>query len=92
MRSAFLLRKGLLYLDDKQNNSWLLIDTVYNFSSRVQLDISLVRCANSRAIELNTRRLIPYLRTPMYYSLFIIFCNLLVHLIKFFKSFATEGI
>ena len=31
------------------------------------------------------------LRAPMYYSLFIIFCNLLVHFVKFFKSFA-EGI
>ena len=43
------------------------------FSSRVQLDIWLVRCAFSWAIELNTRKAIPYLRAPMYYSLFIIF-------------------
>ena len=32
---------------------------------------SLVRCANSWAIELNTRREIPYLRAPMYYSLYL---------------------
>ena len=42
---------------------------LWNFSSRVQLDISLVRCAHSLAIVLNTRREIPYLRAPMYYSL-----------------------
>ena len=48
---------------------------MWNFSSRVQLDISLVRCAHSRAIELNTPREIPYLRAPMYYSLFLMFAN-----------------
>ena len=42
---------------------------IWNFSSRVQLDISLVRCAHSWAIELNTRREIPYLRAPTYHSL-----------------------
>ena len=42
-----------------------------NFSSLVQRDISLVRCAHSLAIELKTQREIPYLRAPMYYSLFI---------------------
>ena len=40
MKSAFLLSKGLLCLYDKQNNTWLLVDM--EFSSRVQLDISLV--------------------------------------------------
>ena len=44
---------------------------IRNFSSRVQLDISLARCAYSWAIELNTRREIPYLRAPMCYSLLI---------------------
>ena len=45
---------------------------IWNFSSRVRLDISLVRCAHSWAIELNTRREFPYLRASMYYSIFII--------------------
>ena len=44
---SFLPRKGLLCLHNKQNNTWLLVDTVWNFSSRVQLDILLVRCAHS---------------------------------------------
>ena len=35
-----------------------------NFSSRVKLDISLVRCAHSWAIELHTRREISYLGAP----------------------------
>ena len=35
------------------------------------LDISLIRCAHSFDIDVNTRRLIPYLRATMYYSLFI---------------------
>ena len=34
-------------------------------------DISLVRCAHSFDIDVNTRRYIPYLRATMYYSLFI---------------------
>ena len=67
-KSAFLFSKGLLCLYYKQNNRRLLVDM--EFSSRVQLDISLVRCAHSLAIELNTRREIPYLRAPMYCSLF----------------------
>ena len=33
---------------------------------------------------------LPYLRAPMYHSLFIIFCNLLVHSVKFSKSFTVE--
>ena len=32
------------------------------------------------------------LRAPMYDSLFIIFCNMLVHFVKFSKSFTTEVI
>ena len=39
--------------------------------TRVELDNSLVRCAHSWAIELNTRREILYLRALMYYSLFL---------------------
>ena len=42
-----------------------------HWTTRQQLDISLVRCAHSWAIELNTRREIPYLREPMYYSLYL---------------------
>ena len=34
-------------------------------------DISLVRCAHSFDIDVNTRRQIPYLRATMYYSLCI---------------------
>ena len=45
---------------------------IWYFSSCVQLDISLVCCAHSWTIELNTRREIPYLRAPMYYSLYVI--------------------
>ena len=44
---------------------------IWNFSSRVRLGISLVSCAYSWALDLNTRREILYLRTSMYYSLFI---------------------
>ena len=33
---------------------------------------------------------LPRGEAPMYYSLLIIFCNLLVHFVKLFKSFA-EG-
>ena len=62
--------EGMLRLYDKQNsNTWLHVDM--KFSSRVQLDISLVRFSYSWAIELNTRREIPYLRAPMYYYLCI---------------------
>ena len=32
MKSAFLLTKGLLCLDDKQNNTWLLLDMEFLFS------------------------------------------------------------
>jgi len=44
---------------------------IWNISSRVQLYISLIRCANLWNIKLNTRSGIPYLRAPMYYPLFI---------------------
>ena len=47
---------------------------IWNFSSRVQLDIWLVRSAHSWAIESNTQREIPYLRTRMYYSLYQLKC------------------
>ena len=56
--------KGLLRLCDKQSKTWLLVEMKFLF--RVQLDISLVRCAHSWAIELNTWREIPYLRAPLY--------------------------
>ena len=35
-------------------------------------DISPVRCAHSFDIDVNTRRRIPYLRSSMYYSLFLL--------------------
>ena len=34
MKSAFLRRKGLLCLYDKQNNTWLLVDMEFLFSLR----------------------------------------------------------
>ena len=46
---------------------------IWNFSSRVQFDISRVSVANEWDIALNTRREIPYLRAPMYYCLFLTF-------------------
>ena len=60
------LRDSCVYMINKIIHGCLKI---WNFSSRVQLDISLVRCVHSWAIELHTE--IPYLRAPMYYSLFI---------------------
>ena len=59
---------NILY--DKQNNTWLLVD-MYNFSSRVQLDISLICCA---PIELNTQRqnsrsMRTHVLFPIYYFL-----------------------
>ena len=54
-----------VYMKNKKIHGCLKI---WNFSSRVQLEISLVHCALSWAIELNTRREIPYLSAPMYYS------------------------
>ena len=59
-----LVSKGLLRLCDKQSKTWFLVEMKFLF--RVQLDISLVRCAHSWAIELNTWREIPYLRAPLY--------------------------
>ena len=70
IKSTLHVSEGMLRLYDKQNsNTWLHVDM--KFSSRVQLDISLVRFSYSWAIELNTRREIPYLRAPMYYYLCI---------------------
>ena len=57
---------------------------VRNFSHRVQLNSSLVRCVHSRAIELNTRREIP--RAPTYYSLYII---IIVTMTSFLDSHDT---
>ena len=48
----FFPSKGLLCLYDKQNNTWLLVDTEFLFSC-------------------STRREIPYLRAPMYCSLYL---------------------
>ena len=38
---------------------------IWNFSSRVELDISRVRCPHSWDVELNTRRKIPYIQATM---------------------------
>ena len=35
---------------------------MWNIPSRVQLDISLVRCTHLQDIKLNTRRALPYLQ------------------------------
>ena len=47
--------------------------------ARVQLNKSLVRCAYSWAIKLNTRREIPYLHAPMYY--FLMFITIIIIII-----------
>ena len=52
---------------------WKYEMQIWNLSPRVQLDISIVRWAQSWAIESNARREIPYLRAPAYCSL----CNFL---------------
>ena len=65
----FFSVKGYCVSYDKQNYAWLLVDMEFLFSCSTR--ISLVRCAHSWAIGLNNRREIPYLRAPMYYSLFI---------------------
>ena len=65
----FFSVKGYCVSYDKRNNTWLLVDMEFLFSCSTR--ISLVRCAHSWAIELNNQREIPYLRAPMYYSLFI---------------------
>ena len=52
-------------------------------------DISLVCCAHSFDIEVNTRRKIPYLRATMYYSLFISHAGVLV--IKVDMSFVKNN-
>ena len=77
MTLAFLVSKIFFYTINKIIHGCLW---TWNFSSRVQLDISLVRCAHSLVIELNTRREIPYLHAPMYYSLFIVLFNILLHI------------
>ena len=53
---AFLVSKGLLCLYDEQNNTWLLLNMEFLFS------------CSTRAIELNTRRVIWNLRALIYYS------------------------
>ena len=51
-------------------------------------DISLVRCAHSFDIDVNTRRWIPYLRATMYYSVYYI--NLLMTaFLTIFRRFPT---
>ena len=47
--------------------------------AHVQLDKSLVGCTYSWAIELNTRREIPYLHAPMYY--FLMFITIIIIII-----------
>ena len=60
MKSAFSALQGFcVYTINKIIHGCLQI---WNFSSRVQLDILLV------SYELNIRREIPYRRSPMYYS------------------------
>ena len=65
----------MCYYDKKKIHGCLYI---WNISSLIQLDISPVS-----AIELNSRREIPYLRAPVDYSLF------LLHLILYVITFVT---
>ena len=53
-----------------ENNTWARGDM--EFSSSVQFDISRVRAANERDIELNTRRENPHLQATMYYFVYYI--------------------
>ena len=47
IKPTFLVSESLLCLYKEQNNTWLLVNTgVWNFSSRVQLNISLVLCTH----------------------------------------------
>ena len=79
--------QSLLYSDKNRENS-LSIATkryfwkdriihgclqIWNFSSRVELDISRrIRCPRSWDVELNTRRKIPYLQATMNYFVYCI--------------------
>ena len=65
----FSVSKGLLCLYNKPNNTWLPVDMEFLFLCSI--NVSLVCCALSQAIKLNTRE-IPYQCAPMYSSLFII--------------------
>lgn len=59
-KSTFLVSKGLLCLYDKHNNSWLVIDMKFFFSCSIRHPITR-SLRSSLAIELSTRREIPYL-------------------------------
>ena len=63
----FLVRKGLLRLYDKQNNTWFLVDVKFLFSYSNR---HLTRALRSLV---NTQREILYLRALVYYSIFINF-------------------
>ena len=65
----FPVSKGLLCLYNKQNNTWLPVDMEFLFLCSI--NVSLVCCALSQAIKLNTREIL-YQCAPMYSSLFII--------------------
>ena len=67
--ASIFIRTTLLCLYNKQNNTWLLVDMKFLFScSTRHLTHSLCSLVSYRG---KTRREIPYLRAPMYYSLFI---------------------
>ena len=65
-RLFFQIKGYFVYMINKIKHGCL---KTWNFSSRVQLYISLVRCPHSWAIELNTRKEIPHLCVLMNYSL-----------------------
>ena len=77
IKSTFLVRKGLLCLYNKRNNTWLPVDTEFLFLCSI--NVSHVCCALSQAIELNIRE-IPYQCAPMYSSLFIINVLMIIEL------------
>ena len=77
---------NILY--DKQNNTWLLVDMGFLFSCSTR-HLTHLLCP---LLSETFKDKIPDLCAPMYYSLFIIFCNLLVNFVKFSKSFTTEVI
>ena len=59
--------------------TWKISSVAKNKVDNISLDISLVRCANYWAMELNRKKEIPYLSAPMCNSLWLHFYNMLLH-------------
>ena len=59
--------------------TWKISSVAKDKVDNISLDISLVRCANYWAMELNRKKEIPYLSAPMCNSLWLHFYNMLLH-------------